>query len=197
MAAIQGPGPEPGAQRRGGDRPVPRGARLAVDVGTVRVGLAACDPDGLVPTPVATLARGHGDLERIVREVSERGGRVVYVGLPRHLSGAEGASALDARGYAETLARALAPVEVRLVDERLSTVLAHEALRSAGRDGRRQRSVVDQAAAVVILQGALDAEHAQGRRAGERVRGRKPRARKAGTPGEQTAGEQTRSNDRE
>ncbi len=148
---------------------VVRGPRLGVDVGSVRVGLAASDPDGLIATPVATLPRGTGDLATIVDEVRERGARTVYVGLPRHLSGAEGASASAARAYALALARAVAPVQVRLVDERMSTVSAHRALAASGRPGRRHRSVVDQAAAVVILQDALDAERATGRRPGERV----------------------------
>ncbi len=148
---------------------VVRGPRIGVDVGTVRVGLAASDPDGLVATPVATLARGSGDLDTIVGEVRERGAQTVYVGLPRHLSGAEGASAAAARAYAVTLAQRLAPIQVRLVDERMSTVSAHRALRASGRPGRKHRSVVDQAAAVVILQDALDAERATGRPPGELV----------------------------
>lgn len=156
--------------------PVVRGARLAVDVGSVRVGLAVSDPDGLLATPVATLARGAvrdgaraGDVVRIVDEVHERGAAIVYVGLPRHLSGAEGAAATAARAYADTLAQAIAPVPVRLVDERMTTVAAHRALTASGRSGRKHREVVDQAAAVVILQDALDAERATGRRPGERV----------------------------
>jgi len=108
-------------------------------------------------------------VEAIVAEVRERGARTVYVGLPRHLSGAEGASAAMARAYATSLAERLAPIAVRLVDERMSTVSAHRALTASGRPGRRHRSVVDQAAAVVILQDALDAERATGRRPGERV----------------------------
>jgi len=162
--------PRPGA---GAGEPAPdlvgRGPRLGVDVGTVRVGLAASDPDGLVATPVATLAAGSGDLATIVDEVRGRGVRTVYVGLPRHLSGAEGSSASLARAYAGSLAQAVAPVPVHLVDERMSTVSAHRALTAAGRGGRRHRAVVDQAAAVVILQDALDAERATGRRPGERV----------------------------
>lgn len=155
-----------------------RGARLAVDVGSVRVGLAASDPDGLVATPVATLARDTkapraGDLPKdvaqIVQEVAERFAAAVYVGLPRHLSGQEGAAAGSARAYAGVLAQAVAPVPVRLVDERMSTVSAHQALHASGRSGRRHRAVVDQAAAVVILQTALDAERSSGRRPGERV----------------------------
>jgi putative Holliday junction resolvase len=134
----------------------------------VRVGLAVSDPDGLLATPVATLARGRS-LRQIVQEVVERRARCVYVGLPRHLSGREGSSAAAVRGYAGSLAQAVAPVEVRLVDERLSTVAAHHALRAAGRSTRDHRQVVDQAAAVVILQDALDAERAAGRRPGDRV----------------------------
>ncbi len=146
---------------------LPRGARIGIDVGSVRVGLAASDPEGLVATPIATV--DPGDRARVVREVCERGAAVVYVGLPRHLSGVEGAAAGSARAYAMSLAGEVSPVEVRMVDERMSTVSATAALREAGRAGRRQRSVVDQAAAVVILQGALDAERATGGRAGERV----------------------------
>ena len=146
---------------------LPRGVRLGIDFGSVRLGLAASDPDGLVATPVATLEPG--DRARLVREVCERGAAVVYVGLPRHLSGVEGTAAGSARAYAVSLAGEIEPVEVRMVDERMSTVSATAAMRAAGRAGRRQRSVVDQAAAVVILQGALDAERATGGRAGELV----------------------------
>ena len=156
---------------------VVRGRRLAVDVGSVRVGLAGSDPDGLIATPVDTLARdtrtaGRAlptDLARIVDEVCERSAAVVYVGLPRHLSGDEGAAAGAARAYAVRLAQAVAPVPVRLVDERMSTVSAHQALYASGMSGRRHRTVVDQAAAVVILQAALDTERATGLRSGERV----------------------------
>ncbi|TQL04224.1 putative Holliday junction resolvase [Cellulomonas sp. SLBN-39] len=162
--------------RRSDDAPVTRGARLAVDVGSVRVGVAASDPDGMLATPVATVRRAAGtvhatspDVVRIADEVRERGAQVVYVGLPRHLSGAEGSSAGAARAYAVALAQAAAPTGVRLVDERMSTVSAHHALQASGRSGRRHREVVDQAAAVVILQYALDAERATGRRPGERV----------------------------
>ncbi len=155
-----------------------RGTRLAVDVGSVRVGLAASDPDGLIATPVATLARDTRrpapgalptDVAQIVAEVQERTAAAVYVGLPRHLSGAEGAASASARAYAGALAQAVAPVPVRMVDERMSTVSAHHALHASGRAGRRHRAVVDQAAAVVILQAALDAERSTGRRSGERV----------------------------
>jgi putative Holliday junction resolvase len=153
-----------------------RAPRLGVDVGSVRVGLASSDPDGLIATPVATLPRATGkkgrlpaDLAEVVREAQERGVGVVYVGLPMHLSGTEGSASEAARAYAVQLAQAVAPIQVRLVDERMSTVSAHHALHASGRSGRSHRQVVDQAAAVVILQSALDAERASGRRPGERV----------------------------
>ncbi|WP_285104630.1 Holliday junction resolvase RuvX [Promicromonospora sp. MEB111] len=167
---------------------LPRGARLGVDVGMARIGLAASDPDGLVATPVETVPRvlaGSGkqgspsaegttaDVKRIVAEVVERFAAVVYVGLPRHLSGKEGAATADARRFAARLTVALAAVgeraEVRLVDERMTTVSAHQALHAAGRKTKKHRSVIDQAAAVIILQSALDAERAKGERAGELV----------------------------
>lgn len=143
------------------------GTRLGVDVGSVRVGLAASDPSGLVASPVRTLARdvpGGSDVAAIAAEATERGAVEVVVGLPLSLSGREGPAAAAARDYAGALARALAPVPVRVVDERLSTVSATAALAASGRrgGGRRQRQVVDQVAAVIILQQALDAERSTG-----------------------------------
>lgn len=145
------------------------GVRLGVDVGSVRVGLAACDPSGLVASPVETLARdvtALTDVQRIVTEAAERGAVEIVVGLPLSMSGREGPAAAAARGYAAVIARRVAPAPVRLVDERLSTVSAHQALHAAGRRGRRQRAVVDQVAAVIVLQQALDAERASGRAPG-------------------------------
>jgi putative Holliday junction resolvase len=151
-------------------------------VGKARIGLAGSDPEGLVATPVETIPRvldvprtSDGspavtpDVARIAAEVEDRPAAVVYVGLPRHLSGSEGAATADAREFASRLAAAVAPVEVRLVDERMTTVTAHAQLRSAGRRTKTHRSVIDQAAAVIILQSALDVERAAGTRAGERV----------------------------
>lgn len=160
---------------------LPRGARLGVDVGKARIGLAGSDPDGLIATPVETVPRvleadgtspagiDTADIARIAAEVQERFAAVVYVGLPRHLSGAEGAATADARSFAARLAQAVAPVEVRLVDERMSTVTATSNLRAAGRKTKSHRPVIDQVAAVIILQSALDAEKAAGTRAGELV----------------------------
>jgi putative Holliday junction resolvase len=155
-----------------GERGWRRGVRLGVDVGSVRVGIAACDPDGLVASPVRTLARdakGGSDMAAIADEVAERDALEVVVGLPRSLSGHEGAAAKAAREYAERLAGRIAPIPVRLVDERLSTVGAHRVLHDAGVGGRKHRKVVDQVAAVLVLQTAMDAEKASGRAPGSLV----------------------------
>ena len=181
MSAAETPGP--GA---GGPPPVgPRaGVRLGVDVGSVRVGLAASDPSGLLATPVQTLARdaaGGADQRRIAEEAAARHAVEVVVGLPRSLSGDEGPAARTARAYAVELAALVRPVPVRLVDERLTTVSATRTLHESGLAGRAHRAVVDQAAAVLILQGALDAERASGRAPGELVTVR--RRRKARTAG--------------
>ena len=161
------------AQDDGG---LPRGRRLGVDVGQARIGLASSDPDGLIATPIETIARvadattiDSADVQAIARQVAELDAAVVYVGLPRHLSGNEGEATADARAFAMRLSAAITPVGVRMVDERMSTVTAANQLREAGRRTKRQRPVIDQAAAVVILQSALDRERTSGERAGEPV----------------------------
>jgi putative Holliday junction resolvase len=150
-----------------------RGVRLAVDVGSVRVGVARSDRDGLLATPVATFPRGGGDLDDIAVLVAELEAIEVIVGLPKSLSGRESHAALGAREYADALVSRLRAngldAGVRLVDERLSTVAAERAMRDAGRNGRQRRAVVDQAAAVVILQHAMDIERVSGMPAGETV----------------------------
>jgi putative holliday junction resolvase len=152
---------------------VRNGVRIAIDVGSVRVGVAACDPAGVLASPVAVLRRdrrGGQDLDELTSLVTEREPVEVLVGLPRSLSGGEGQAAVAARAYATDLAQRIAPVAVRLVDERLSTVQATRGLRSAGVSDKAGRRVVDAAAAVVILQHALDAERATGDAPGEPVR---------------------------
>lgn len=146
------------------------GVRLAVDVGKARVGVARCDPAGLLASPLGAVLRGRGDVAALARLAVEDEVMEVVVGLPTGLSGREGGAAADARRFACALSRRLAPLPVRLVDERFTTVLAHDALRRAGRTSRERRPVVDQAAAAMILQGALDFERSTGRPAGELVR---------------------------
>lgn len=148
------------------------GRRIGVDVGTVRVGVAVSDQDGLLATPVTTLARdadGAADQTRLAELALEHEAVELVVGLPRSLSGREGPAAQAARAYAETLAALVAPLPVRLVDERLTTVSAQQHLRRSGVRERQGRGVVDQVAAVVILQHALDSERSSGRAPGELV----------------------------
>ena len=156
--------------------------RIGVDVGAVRVGVAESDPDGMLATPVETVLRddSEGDLGRLAALVIERAAQVVYVGLPRSLDGTEGTAARLAREYAAALAPLVAPARVRLVDERLTTVQSHRQLQASGRRSREHRAVVDQVAAVLILQAALDSERATGQEPGEHLpaRGRKPRTTK-------------------
>ncbi|GAA2554630.1 Holliday junction resolvase RuvX [Pseudonocardia hydrocarbonoxydans] len=135
-----------------------RGRRLGIDVGAVRVGVASCDPDGLIATPLLTVPRdveGGTDVTTIAALVAEHEAVGVVVGLPRTLAGREGPAAEAARAFVAALEPAL-DVPVELSDERLTTVLATRQMRESGRSGRRQRAVVDQVAAVGILQGWLD-----------------------------------------
>ncbi|GAA4241176.1 Holliday junction resolvase RuvX [Actinomadura meridiana] len=148
-----------------------RGVRLAVDVGSVRIGVARCDPGGILATPLETVKSGKGDIDRIVALVAEHEAIEVVVGLPTSLSGREGPAARTARGFATTLADRLPPETVRLHDERLTTVTAESGLRAGGVRGRARRAVVDQAAATVLLQAALDVERLTDRPPGEIVRG--------------------------
>jgi putative holliday junction resolvase len=143
------------------------GVRLGIDVGDVRIGVAESDPAGSIATPVETVQRGTGDLDRLAALVAERQPIEVVLGLPRSMSGAEGPAALRVREYAAALAAAIDPVPLRLVDERLTTVTAERQLRGQGKKGVRRRAVVDQAAAVVILQYALDTEQSAGGVPGE------------------------------
>ncbi len=143
-----------------------RGVRIGIDVGTVRIGVARSDPDGILATPVATVARAAStEPDRTPSDMSEISGLVkeleaveVIIGIPVSLSGSEQHAAAVTRQYADRLATLLEPVPVRFVDERMSTVVATRRLRERGVRGRRQRAVVDQAAAVEILQSWLDTQ---------------------------------------
>ncbi len=161
-----------------------RGARLGVDVGSVRVGVARSDPDGLLATPLQTVPRdaANGADLRIVAELTREMAAVeVVVGLPLSMDGTERAAAGTARAWATAFAAQI-DIPVRLVDERLSTVDAQRSLRAAGRTTRGSRSVIDQQAAVVILQGALDAERRLGHAPGEVLGFRDADAAHADTP---------------
>ena len=148
-----------------------RGRRIGVDVGTVRIGVAASDPDGILATPVETVVRDRrSKTGKHVRRLAELASALeaveVVVGLPRTLADRTGSSAKDAIELADELARRIAPTPVRLSDERLTTVAAQRSLREAGIRAKGQRAMIDQAAAVGILQNWLDQ-----RRAALRTRG--------------------------
>ena len=151
------------------------GVRLAVDVGSVRVGVARSDPDGILASPLTVLRPGprkpaeRSELEELATLAASADAIEVIVGLPTSLSGREGAAAAAARSFAADLAGRLAPIPVRLVDERFTTTQAHDALRRGGKDSRARRGVVDAAAAAVLLQAALDTERATGRPPGQLV----------------------------
>jgi putative holliday junction resolvase len=147
---------------------VREGVRLAVDVGSVRVGVARSDPGGILASPLTVLRSGR--LDELATLVAGADAIEVIVGLPTSLSGREGAAAAAARGFAAELASRLAPVPVRLVDERFTTTQAHDALRRGGKDSRARRGTVDAAAAAVLLQAALDTERATGNPPGQLVR---------------------------
>jgi putative holliday junction resolvase len=156
------------AQHRLPDRPgdpeqdAGRGRRLGIDVGSVRIGVASSDPDCILATPVETVRRDRSGkhLRRLAELAAEAKAVEVIVGLPRTLADRTGPSAQDAIELAEALARRVAPTPVRLADERLTTVSAQRSLRAAGMRAKEQRAVIDQAAAVAILQSWLDQRRA-------------------------------------
>ncbi len=154
----------------------PRGVKLGVDVGTVRVGVAVCDRDGILATPLRTLGRNakkNTDVRILAKLAAELDVVEIFVGLPRTMKGEEHASARMATEYAKllvsTLVEAGSGIPVRLVDERLSTVTAHRNLHQAGMSSRDHRKVVDQVAAAGILQHAIDMQKARGTDVGNRV----------------------------
>ena len=154
----------------------PQGVKLGVDVGTVRVGVAVCDREGILATPLRTLERNvkkNTDVRILAALAVELGAVEIFVGLPRTMKDEEHASARMATDYAKLLAGKLgesgSDVPVRLVDERLSTVSAHRNLHEAGMSSRNHRKVVDQVAAAGILQHAIDMQKARGTEVGSRV----------------------------
>jgi len=143
-----------------GPRP---GRSLGVDVGSVRIGVACSDPDGILATPVETVRRDRSGrhVRRLAALAAELEAVEIIVGLPRTLADRTGPAAQDAIELAETLATRVAPIPVRLADERLTTVSAQRSLRAAGVRTKDQRAVIDQAAAVAILQSWLDERRAR------------------------------------
>jgi putative Holliday junction resolvase len=143
----------------GSDQPLSGGVWFAVDVGSVRVGIARSDPRGKLAVPVTTLkrdVRSGADLDQLVQLIDEHNAVGVVVGLPRTLAGREGPAVEAAREYGVALQARISPISVHYVDERMTTVVAQRNLSTSGVRGRAQRALVDQAAAVEILQSFLD-----------------------------------------
>lgn len=152
---------------------VRKGVRIGVDVGTVRVGVARTDPEGILTIPVRTLRRADDgtEIKEIIELVKEFSAIEVIVGLPRHLRGAEGISAKGARRYARRIKAYMPDVRVAMVDERLSSTQAHARLRESGVSERDHRHVIDQVAAQIILEQALDMERMASRPPGTQIEG--------------------------
>ena len=152
-----------------------RGVRLAMDVGTVRIGVAKCDPDGMLAVPLETIAAGDRAITRAMEIIKDQQAIVVYVGNPISLKGEATASTQAAIEFAQALFVEISKsveksnVSVRMIDERLSTVSAQRGLHEAGKTHKSSREVIDQAAAIVILEHALESEKRQGEFVGREV----------------------------
>ncbi|MBP3087702.1 Holliday junction resolvase RuvX [Corynebacterium sp. sy017] len=144
------------------------GRRLGIDVGTVRIGVAVSDRDARLATPVETVARithyrdpDGADIDRLMDLIDEYAVVEIVIGLPRDLQGNGSRSVRHAREIAFRLKRRLKQqgrfVAIRFADERLTTVVAYNAMAAVGRSHKKSRNVIDQAAAVEILQSWLDA----------------------------------------
>src|SRR5260370_1640738 len=138
--------------------PVREGVRLAVDVGSVRVGVARSDPGGILASPLTVVRSGPSELDELARLVAVADAIEVIVGLPTSLSGREALPAAAARSFAAELADRLAPISVRLVDERFTTTQAHDALRRGGKDSRPPRDTAAPAAPPVLPQPPSDTQ---------------------------------------
>lgn len=140
-----------------------KGKRVAIDVGKARIGVAICDQDGILASPLAVVARRES-LDESVREVLDQFAdqEVIeaYVGLPTSLRGGATASTEDAIAFA-TAFEAATDLDVRLIDERLTTVSASNALQASGKNTKMQRGVIDAVAACLILEQAIAIERSQ------------------------------------
>ena len=147
------------------------GVRIALDVGSVRIGVAKCDRHGMLATPLVTIAAGPSALQEVVSLINEHEAICVYVGKPINLAGETTASTVSALNFAKELSLLVkgSAVTVRLIDERLSTVSAQRGMHEAGRSVKQSRDAIDQAAAVVILEHALATERNAGDFVGEEV----------------------------
>ena len=148
------------------------GVRIALDVGSVRIGVAKCDAEGLLATPVTTISAGPEAVKQVLDLLLEHQPTCVYIGKPISLAGKDTASTQSAIEFAGEIAVLLkdSNTQVRLIDERLSTVTAQRGMHEAGRNVKQSRDAIDQAAAVVILEHALASERNSGTLVGEEVK---------------------------
>jgi putative Holliday junction resolvase len=145
------------------------GRRLAIDVGKVRIGVAASDFHSILASGLETVPRGEKletSLRRIVELVNEVQPIEIYVGLPVSMAGNHSASTEDAIDFARELA-SLVSTEVRFIDERMTTLTAANALKMSGRDSKSGRQIIDQIAATVILEQAMEQEKSTGKQPGK------------------------------
>ena len=147
------------------------GVRIALDVGSVRIGVAKCDKEGLLATPLTTISAGSEAVTQVIELVQDYEVICVYIGKPINLAGKDTASTHSAIEFAGEVAALLkdSNTQVRLIDERLSTVSAQRGLQEAGRNVKQSRDAIDQAAAVVILEHAMASERNSGTLVGEEV----------------------------
>jgi putative Holliday junction resolvase len=147
------------------------GVRIALDVGSVRIGVAKCDAEGLLATPLTTISAGPEAVDQVLDLLMEHQAICVYIGKPISLAGKDTASTQSAIEFAKEVAALLkdSDTKVRLIDERLSTVSAQRGMHEAGRNVKQSRDAIDQAAAVVILEHALASERNSGTLVGEEV----------------------------
>lgn len=135
-----------------------RGRRIAFDYGDVRIGLAVCDPDGILSSPLPAVRTGDPKLFSSIEKVfDEHQPIVIYIGLPLHMSGESGDSAEKARAFGEEISDRF-KIPVHFIDERLSTVSAQRKLKDAGVSSRDSKDLIDSMAAVSILEQGLLSE---------------------------------------
>jgi putative Holliday junction resolvase len=138
-----------------------RGRRIAFDYGDVRIGVATSDPDSILASPLTTLSSGDPKLFAQISElITEHEPVALYVGEPLNLSGQSSTSAQKAAAFAERLQTEFS-TPVTMIDERLSTVSATNAMRQSGVNAKDARSKIDMAAAVAILEQGLAIERAK------------------------------------
>ena len=145
-----------------------KGVRLAIDVGSVRVGIARCDSDQIMALPLATLANDESTIEKIIIFASDYSAQLIYVGKPVSLNESETASTFLATDFAMELS-SLTEIPVHLLDERLTTVSAKNVIKETGKTEKKSRNYVDQVAAVILLEQAIAIEKSTGRLAGSLV----------------------------